>query len=281
MAGARVPQAHRAQRAVADGIRPAARHDLDGHAALVDGHGRVEVVKRGALGVDEGIIKGLVLLLIEGAVEVVGLAPAIAGRGKDALHVQAFRRDDGGHGIVKAQPVAAGQGRDGLPQFAVGQRAGGDEDGPVLGQGGDFLPVHRDAGMVFHHLGDGLRELVPVHRQGAARRHPGGLGSVQQMGAHGPHLQFEQAGSRVGTLRLEGVGADQLGKAGAFMGRGKTGGLLLVQIHGHAAVRQPESGLAAGQAGAQNIDLHRGSFPMPGRYFFSTGFSKPQPSLAQ
>ena len=35
VAGARVPQAHRAQRAIAHGIRPAARHHLNRHTAFV------------------------------------------------------------------------------------------------------------------------------------------------------------------------------------------------------------------------------------------------------
>ena len=225
-------------------------------------------MKRCPLGADQGGIEGLVLLLIERAVEVVGLSPAIAGGGKNAVHVQALRCNDGGYRIIKAEPVAAGEGCNGLPQLAVGQGAGGNQNGPILRQGGDFLTVHRDAGVVFHHLGDGLRELVPVHCQGAARRHTGGLGGVQKMGAHGPHFQLEQAGCRVGALRLEGVGADQLGKAGAFVGGGKTGGFLLVQIHGHTMVRQPEGGLTAGQSGAQNVYLHRGSFPI-GEVIFS------------
>ena len=45
-----VPQAHRAQRAVADGVRAAGRHDLDGHAALVDGERRVEIMQECPLG---------------------------------------------------------------------------------------------------------------------------------------------------------------------------------------------------------------------------------------
>ena len=173
--------------------------------------------------------------------------------------------------------MAAGEGGDGLAQFAVGQGAGGNQHRLAVVNPGDLLPVDGDVGVGLHQLGDRRGKPVPVHRQCTAGRHAGSLGGIQQMGAHLPHFQLEQAGSRVRPLGFQRVGADQLGKTGTFVGRGKTGGLLLVQVHGNAAVRQPQRRLAAGQAGAQDVDLHDGSLS----YFFSTGFSKPQPSLAQ
>ena len=296
VAGAGVPQAHRAQGAVADGVRAAGGHHLDGHAALVDGQRRVKVVPRRALGGDERRVKRLVLLFIKGAVEVVGLAAAVAGGGKDLVHVQAVGGDDGRHRVVKAQPVAADQGGHGLAQRAVGQRAGGHQHRPALVDGGDLLPVDGDVWLGLHQRGDGGRELVPVHGQRAAGGHAGTLGGVQQAGAQGAHFQLEQAGGRVGALGFQRVGTDQLGKAGAFVGGGKPGGLLLVQVDGDAAACQPERGFAAGQPGADDGNLHGGSFRMGlvglgrrggasagpgGPYFFSTGLLKPQPSLAQ
>ena len=51
--GRRVAQADRLKRAKADGIRPALRHHLYGHTALVDLRVRhIKVVDRRALGVD-------------------------------------------------------------------------------------------------------------------------------------------------------------------------------------------------------------------------------------
>ena len=68
VAGAGVPQPHRAQRPKPDGIGTAGRHDLDGHTALVHGQIPVKIVERGPFGTDERRMEGLVLLLIKGAV---------------------------------------------------------------------------------------------------------------------------------------------------------------------------------------------------------------------
>ena len=255
MTGAGVLEAHRAQRPETDGVRAAGGHDLDGHTAFVDGQVLVGVVAGGPLGADEGGVEGLVFRLIKRTVQVIRIPPAIAGGGEHLFLVQAFGGDDGGHRVVEVQLFPAGQGRHGLGQGALGEGAGGHQDGLVLRDGGDFLPVHRDARAVFHHAGDFLAEAVPVHGQSAAGGHAGCLGGLEQMAAHGPHLQLEQAGSGIRALGFQGVGADQLRKAFAFMGGGKADRLLLVQVHLHPVFRQPEGGFAPGQAGAVNLDL--------------------------
>ena len=95
---------------------------------------------------------------------------------------------------------------------------------------------------------------------------------------------FSRAGGRVQPLGLEAVGADQLGKAGALVGGGKMDGLLLVQGDLHPLPRQPEGGLAAGQARPDDLDVQCGilvSFQLAGAQPLGTGISKPQPSRAQ
>ena len=96
------------------------------------------------------------------------------------------------------------------------------------------------------HLG---AERVTVHSQRAAGGHTGRLGGIEELAAHPAHLLLEQTGGGIQPLGLEAVGADQLGKTGALVGRGKVGGLLLVQLHLHALARQPEGRLAARKAG--------------------------------
>ena len=83
VAGVGVHQDLPAQGAEPDRIRAAGGHDLNRHTALVDGQVAVKVVERRALGGNERRVERLVFLFIERAVQVVRLAAAIAGRGKN------------------------------------------------------------------------------------------------------------------------------------------------------------------------------------------------------
>ena len=108
-----------------------------------------------------------------------------------------------------------------------------------------------DVGAGFHqprHLG---AERVTVHSQRAAGGHTGHLGGIEELAAHPAHLLLEQTGSGIQPLGLEAVGADELGKSLALVGRGKVGGFLLIELHLHALARQPERRLAARKAGTQ------------------------------
>ena len=109
------------------------------------------------------------------------------------------------------------------------------------------------------HLG---AERVTVHSQRAAGGHTGRLGGIEELAAHPAHLLLEQAGSGIQPLGLEAVGADELGKSLALVGRGKVGGFLLIELHLHALARQPERRLAARKAGTQysNLIFHSFSF---------------------
>jgi probable addiction module antidote protein len=80
--------------------------------------------------------------------------------------------DDGGDGIIKGQPVAAGQLDQGLGHGLGGERPGGqDNRGPASGwEFCEFLPDNLHQGVLFQLLGDGLGEVFAVDRQGS----PGG-----------------------------------------------------------------------------------------------------------
>ena len=256
MAGARVPQADGSQRPKADRIRAAGGHDFNRHTALVDGQVSVKVVERRTLGGDERRVEVLILLLIKGAVEVVGLAAAIAGCSKDLVIVQALGGHNGRNGVVETQPMVAGQRRHGLGQRPLGQRAAGDEHRSALVQSRDFLAMDRDVRVLFHHFRHGGGKHIAVDGQRTACRHAGGLGGVQQVAAHHLHLDFEQAGCGIRALGFQGVRADEFRKPLAFMRGGKFCGFLLVQVNLHAAVRQPQRRLAPRQAGTDNVKLH-------------------------
>jgi selenocysteine lyase/cysteine desulfurase len=77
------------------------------------------------------------------------------------------------------------------------------------------------------------------------------LGGGQELAAHPAHLLFEQTGRGIQPFGFQAVGADQLRKALALMGRGKMGGLLLVERDLHALARQPQRRLAARKASTQ------------------------------
>ena len=62
-------------------------------------------------------------------------------------------------------------------------------------------------------------------------------------------LSRPEAESSRSALRL--LGADELGKSLALVGRGKVGWFLLIELHLHALARQPERRLAARKAGTQ------------------------------
>ena len=335
VAGVGVYQTHRAQRAKPHGVGAPGSHDLNGHTALVHGDGiglfavsvrvglcallgaGIKVVQGGTLRSGKRGMKGLIFCLVEGAVQIVGLATVIAGSGEHLAVVQTFGGDDGCNGIVEMQPLVPGQASDLVGQCAVGQRAGGHQNGSALVDGFHLLPVDSDILTLLHHAGDSGAEGIAVYRQRAAGGHAGLLGGGQQPTAHAAHLFLQQTGGGVQPLSLQAVGADQLCKALAFVGGGKVDGLLLVQLYLHALARQPESRFAARQTRAQNsyfifahlvfplnptlsVIAKEGGCsvfseklpPSGGRLlsvspfravqsFLGTGISKPHPSLAQ
>ena len=148
----------------------------------------VKVVQRCALCRSESCVEILVLFLVERAVQVVGLAPVIAGGSKHLVVIKAFGGDDGGHGIVEVQPLVPGQGPDLIGQCAVGQGAGGHQNGGRCIDVLHLLPVDSDIFTAFHHAGHFGAECIAVHRQRTASGHAGRLGGVQQLAAHPAHL---------------------------------------------------------------------------------------------
>ena len=93
---------------------------------------RVELMERGSLCRGQRGVECLVLGLVEGTVEIVGLAPVVTGGGKHLLIVEALRRHDGGHGVVEVEALIAGQAANFVRQRTVRQGAGSHEDGDVL-----------------------------------------------------------------------------------------------------------------------------------------------------
>ena len=140
---------------------------------------RVELMERSSLCRGQRGVECLILGLVEGTVEIVGLAPVVTGGGKHLLIVEALRRHDGGHGVVEVEALVAGQAADLIRQRTVGQGTGGHEDGGALVDVLHPLPVNGDVRLSLHHPGDFGAEGVAVHGQRTARGHTGRLGGVR------------------------------------------------------------------------------------------------------
>ena len=113
-AGARVDQAHGPQRTEGERLRTAVGDLLDRLAAVEEG-AAVEVVHLGALGGDQRGPEGLVLLGVEGGVQVVGLALLVARGAVETVEVErraGHRRRDG---VEEVQPVDARRAPRALP----------------------------------------------------------------------------------------------------------------------------------------------------------------------
>ena len=148
-----VLQAHRLQRAVTQGVPPPAGHYLHRHAPLKDA-GVLKAVDLRLLGGGEGLPEGLVLLLLHGTVDVIRCPPVVPGGKPGPLHIHALKGDQGGRRVEEIQVAAVReQAGDLLRQGVGGQRAGGDDDLPLL-RNALHLPLHhRDGGVGADGLG--------------------------------------------------------------------------------------------------------------------------------
>ena len=214
----------------------------------------LEIVEGVDFGVDQLVIKGHVLLLVEGAVQIIAaFALAVAGGEEGLVHVDGGSVHDGRDGVVEKQLVPPGEIGDGAGEGRGGQRPGGDDD-LALGQKTDLLPDQfqaRHGQQPFLDIGG---ELVPVHGQSAAGRHRGGVGGLHDEAGEAPHLLFQQAHGVFHRGRPERIGADQLGQAAALVGGSGLFRPHLVQFDGHAPAQQLIGGLTACQAAADNGD---------------------------
>ena len=104
-------------------------------------------------------------------------------------------------------------------------------------------------------LGDRAREAVAVDRQGAAGGQAMGIGRRQDQRAGAAHLLMQQAdGVVLGIVGAQRVGADQLGAVLGLVRLGRAQRAHLVQHDGNAGLGQVPGGLAAGEAGADDVD---------------------------
>ena len=261
--GGRVLQATGLQRPVAEGVLPPAGHDLHRHTALED-QLVLKAVDRGLLGVTELPPEGPVLLLRQGAVDVVGAALVVPGGEPRPGHIHALVGHQGGGGVKEVEGGALTEAVLQVPgQLVAGQRPGGHDHRPLLRQRGDLLLHNGDVGMGADrpcHIGG---EALPIHRQGPAGLHPRGVGGPEDHAVQPPQLLLQKAHGVLQPGPPEGVGADQLREIFTCVGGGH-----LLRLHLHQGDGQPPPGqlpgrLAARQTGADHSYIHCFSSLLP------------------
>ena len=274
--GPGVGEADRLHGAEAEGVAAAAGGLFDGQTAFevvqlqvvsfrlqvggVGGDGLPGLYGDG-FGGGEGVEEAVVLLLGEGAVDVVGGAFVVAGCEVDAVHVDGGGIDDGRDGVVKGEVVGAGEALKFGGERGRGERAGG-EDGERVGivgiECGDLFAVDGDGGLGCDAGGDAAGELDAVDGQGVAGGDGAGVGLGEQDGTGAAHLLLQQPGRGVLRLGLERVGADQFGEVGGLVRLGGAGGAHLVERDPAAERGGLQRGFGAGQTSADDLDLLHG-----------------------
>ena len=251
-----VLQPTRLQRAVAQGVLPPPGHHLHRHAALEDAL-ILKAVDLRLLSPAQLPPERLVFVLFQRAVDIVRRPLVVPGRKPCPGQVDALKGHQrrGGVKEVERAALAADEAHQVLRHGVAGQRAGGHHHLPLRQFGG--LPLHNgDVGMVPDGLRHILAEPEPVHRQRAPGLHAGGVGGPQDDAVQPPQLFLQKAHGVLQTSPPQGVGADQLRKIFACMGRGHLLRLHLPQRNGHAPFGQLIRGLASRQPRADDCCFH-------------------------
>ena len=130
---------------------------------------------------------------------------------------------------------------------------------------GYLFAVYRDAAFLLDGVSHQAGEFHPVDGQGMSGGHRARIGAAEQGAAGAAHFLLKQPGCAVFTLRLERIGADQLGKVGRLMCRRGAQRAVddrahLVEVDLAAAPGRHQGSLRAGQAAAD--DTNAGWLPL-------------------
>ena len=249
VSGAGVSQSHRAQRPIPHGIQAALRQHLYGHTALV--HLKVFLLKfmqLHAFGIHQRFMERLILLLIEGAVDIIRLSPVVPGGKIHPVHIDGLLGDNGGGGIIKTQVLFPAQPPDRFGKRLAGQRPAGHDDIPRR-KLSHLASHHRYIRQLPYGFGHRVAKGLPVHRQGSAGAHCGLLGAAHHQRIHRLHFGLQQSRCGIQPHRLQRIGAHQLRKPLVVVCRGIFLRLHFVQRHIYAASGQCPGGFAPGQSG--------------------------------
>jgi len=194
-----VGQPHRLHRAMPQGLAAALGHDLDRQAAVEIGRA-FPFLEAGGVARDQGVDKGVVLVLVHRAIDVVAAGAAgpdlvVAGLEPAHRHVDRLGVDDGCDGVEKRQRVLTGLGSDRRGEAGRGERACCDDGLVPIGwrQAGDFFACDRNQRFGFNRGGDGAGKGFAVDSQRAAGGHLVGVSAGHDQRAGQAHFGMDDA----------------------------------------------------------------------------------------
>jgi hypothetical protein len=169
------------------------------------------------------------------------------------LLIDRLAREDRGDGVEEGQSGGAEAAPYGLRERVGRERTGGHDRWSrrkIL----QLFAHDPDTWLGLQRTRHVIREQVSIYRQRAAGGNSPPVRDTQQKAAEVPHLGLQDAVRSVQVLRLEGIGADDLGQVIGLVGRRRTGGTHLVQVHavpqGHKLPRR----LGPGETAADHRD---------------------------
>ena len=219
--------------------------------------GRVEVVQIGAGRGQQGVQEALVGGLVQGAVDEIGVALAVAGGPEGDGHVDGVRFHDGRDGVVEEEALAAaGPGKPVRQRFR-GEGARGEEGGHRRVRGLDQRQASSgcwDASA--ERVGDGSGRRPPDPRPGSSRPAPGSPRRSAGSGNPGARSSaFRMPVALIGIITLEGIGADHLRRVARAGGPGSGVPGASLELHLVAPLGQLPGGFGARQSCTDDCDI--------------------------
>ena len=182
------------QRPEAQGVLTPAGHDLHRHTALKD-LPIFEAVDLRLLGGGQLLPEGQILLLGQGAVDVVRSPLIIAGGEVGTVHIHTVKAHQRSGSVEEVQGgllSVSQQSRQTIRQSVGGQRPGGHHHLP-LRQLRYLAGDHGDEGVVPELLRHHPGKALPVHCQSASGGDGGGVGAAEDQAVQAPQLLLQQA----------------------------------------------------------------------------------------
>ena len=164
-----------------------------------------------------------------------------------------------GLGVVALRCVA--QTHDLRSQSVGRQRASGDDGDPArLVDSSHLFAADVNATFMRERLSNAGGEGHAIDRQGMSGRNRGGARDRHQQRPGASHFFFQQPGSGVFAVRLQGIGANQLGEIGGLVRGSRARRPHLAELDVESAAGALPGGFRSGKAGSDDRDRSHFAF---------------------